>query len=194
MKKYLIVILYLFVSFSLSASEEVIESTSVDNALLEELRLTYYAGVEDEAYIDTLQSILSNKFGEDTSKYLPIALAYKAGIKALKSKHAFWPFTKMTYLNESMDIFDEALEKDSTNLEIRFMRFSILYYVPGILGYSEEEKNDLRIVYELLLEKDFSKINFEIQEGMAQFLIRSELLTFEQEQKLSNRFMLAKNE
>ncbi|MDZ7766221.1 MAG: hypothetical protein U5K00_17670 [Melioribacteraceae bacterium] len=194
MKRYYIAILLFYVSLLLSVNGNDFDNGSDYNVVIEELRLTYYAGVENEEYIDSLQSILIKKFGEDTSKYSPIALAYQAGLNALKSKHAFWPFTKMTYLNESMDVFSEAVERDSTNLEIRFMRFSILYYVPGILGYNEEEESDMNAVYGLLLEKDFSKINFDLQEGMAQFLIRSELLTFEQESKLSNRFMLAKNE
>lgn len=194
MKRYYIAILLFYVSLLLSVNGNDFDNGSEYNVVIEELRLTYYAGVEDEEYIDSLQSILIKKFGEDTAKYSPIALAYQAGLNALKSKHAFWPFTKMTFLNESMDVFSEAVERDSTNLEIRFMRFSILYYVPGILGYNEEEESDMNAVYGLLLEKDFSKINFNLQEGMAQFLIRSELLTFEQESKLSNRFMLAKNE
>ncbi len=167
---------------------------SIDQKLLNEFRHTYYSGVENEEFADSLQNLLSSSFGSDTSNYPAIALAYKAGVIALRSKHAFWPFSKMSYLNESMDIFAEAIDDDPNNLEIRFMRFSILYYVPGILGYDEEEEKDLNKVFELLLNKDFSTIDFELQEGMAEFLIESDLLTVEQERALQSRFMLAKNE
>ena len=165
-----------------------------DKHYFENLRLTYYAGVENENYIDSLENMLVKKFGTDTAQYSPIALAYLGGLEALKSKHAFWPFDKMSYLNDSMDLFAEALEKEPSNLEIRFMRFSILYYVPGILGYQSEEESDLRKVYNLLLEKEFSSVDYEIQEGMAEFLLNSDMLTNEEENILVNRFTLARNE
>ena len=144
---------------------------------VETLRSTYYLGVEDEDYIDSLEVLVESIFGSDTSKYSALGFAYLGGINALKSKHAFWPFTKMNYLNDSMEHFAKAIKKDSKNLEIRFMRFSILYYVPGILGYGEEQEEDLKVIYDLLISKNYPDNNPEIIKGIIQFVIDSDLLS-----------------
>ncbi len=160
--------------------------------LIDDLRLSYYAGVDNEEYIDTLKKIIISNFGEEAESYSPLILAYNAGIYALQSKHAFWPFTKMSYLNDSMELFEKAINKEPDNLEIRFMRFSILYYVPGILGYAKEKKNDLEIIYNLLLQNDFSNVSYEIQQGIVEFLLESEMLSSDETKILKNRFILAK--
>jgi len=185
------IFLFIFIGLIVSAeSESDINNNEI--VILDELRYTYYSGVENEEYIDTLKDMIHNNYGDDIAVYSPLALAYKAGFYALKSKHAFWPFTKMSYLNDSMRLFEQAISKDSTNLEIRFMRFSILYYVPGILGYSKEKENDLKIIYNLLLQNDFSIVSYEIQQGIVEFLIESDMLSSEETKILKNRFILAK--
>lgn len=57
------------------------------------------------------------------------------------------------------------------------MRFSVLHYVPGILGYSKEKKDDIKVIIEKLKEQNFSKVPQKIQIGMLEFLINSERLT-----------------
>jgi len=185
------IFLFIFIGIIVSAESES-NFNNNEIVIIDELRYTYYSGVENEEYIDSLNNMIYNNFGEDISMYSPLVLAYKAGSFALKSKHAFWPFTKMSYLNDSMRLFEQSISKDSTNLEIRFMRFSILYYVPGILGYSKEKKNDLEIIYNLLLQNDFSNVDYEIQQGIVEFLIESEMLSSEETKILKNRFILAK--
>lgn len=175
-----IILVIIFVHFSITSAKN---SEDIDK-----LRKTYYAGVENEDYIDSLEVILYSTFGSDTSLYSAQALAYLAGAEALKSKHAFWPFTKMTYLNESMDIFERAVELAPQDLEIRFMRFSILYYVPGILGYSNEKEKDLEVIYHLLLEQKHNIADIEILKGIVRFIIESELLEEHHTASLSKKF------
>ncbi len=193
-QKFLLPILFLLIPLLSIAEPHSNLSNFSENDYLEKLRLVYFSGVENEEFIDSLQSLITNEFGKDTSQFPAIALAYQAGVKALKSKHAFWPFSKMSYLNESMDLFAKAIDVAPRNLEIRFMRFSILYYVPGILGYDEEESQDAQVVYELLLDRNYSQIGYEIQEGMAEFILRTDHLTGDEKQTLKNRFALANNE
>ncbi|MBN1300705.1 MAG: hypothetical protein JW995_05780 [Melioribacteraceae bacterium] len=154
-------------------SANLIAAENIDPGIIEKLRVTYYSGVENEDYIDSLKTIITKNFGENISRYPALILAYHAGIEALKSKHSFWPFTKMTYLNDSMDIFEKAITNEPENLEIRFMRYSILYFVPGILGYESEEQNDLEKVYQLLLNQNYSVVDFGLQKGMAEFILQS---------------------
>jgi len=140
------------------------------------LRITYYSAVENEDDVETLGNYIVKKFGADKKNYPPIILAYVGGIEALKSKHSFWITSKYNHLVKSMEIFEKAVEKDPNNLEIRFMRFSILHYVPSIVGYGSEKKSDLTTVYNLLTNKQIKNIPADILTGMAQFLIDSNRL------------------
>ncbi|MBI5807230.1 MAG: hypothetical protein HZA74_02405 [Ignavibacteriales bacterium] len=65
---------------------------------------------------------------------------------------------------------------DPDNLEIRFMRFSILHYVPSFLGYNSEKENDAAVIVKLLMRKDYSILDSEIQKGIAEFMINSKRL------------------
>lgn len=179
----ILILITLFFTISLN-----IFSNTLPDSLLNNLRKIYYAGVEYEEYIDSLKNIIKHNFGNDKEKYPSLILAYSAGIEALKSKHAFWPFNKLSYLNESMEIFEEAVKREPNNLEIRFMRYSILYYVPGILGYDDVETEDLKAVYELLMQSDYSKIAYDIQKGMVEFVIQSEQLNQSEIENLLIKF------
>ncbi len=179
----ILILITLFFTISLN-----IFSNTLPDSLLNDLRKIYYAGVEHEEYIDSLKNIIKHNFGNDKEKYPSLILAYSAGIEALKSKHAFLPFNKLSYLNESMEIFEEAVKREPNNLEIRFMRYSILYYVPGILGYDDVETEDLKAVYELLMQSDYSKIAYDIQKGMVEFVIQSEQLNQSEIENLLIKF------
>ena len=189
--KYIVALFFLVSYVNLFASQNE-SSDHINDAVLEKLRLTYYSGVEEYEYVDSLQTYIEDMFGKNISDYPPTILAYKAGIDALKSKHAFWPFTKMSYLNDSMKLFEDAISKDQNNLEIRFMRFSILYYVPGILGYGSETEEDLNAVYKLLIERDYTTVDYKIQNGMIEFLLMTDLLTEDEENRLKNYLLSAK--
>ncbi len=190
--KIILTLILLFLSQSLFYSmNNPVSSEKIDLKLLETIRETYYASVENEDLIDTLETLLAEKFGTETDKLPVLILAYYGAIDAVKSKHAFWPFSKMNYLSSSMEYFEKALKKAPTSLEIRFMRFSILHYVPGILGYSEERDLDINMVYNLLLRKNYSEVDYKLQVGIAEFLVKSERLSEERIAALNNVFSIA---
>lgn len=143
------------------------------DVLMNEIRIVYYSAVEDENKIKDLDSIINNNFNCGRLDCSPIIIAYKAGVEALKSKHAFWPFTKLEKLNVSMDIFSEAVKLNPDNLEIRFMRFSILHYVPSFLGYANEMNDDLNKLVTLLEENNTGGLDQFIIKGIIEFILTS---------------------
>lgn len=144
------------------------------NELMNEMRIVYYSAVEDENKIKDLDSMINNNFKCGGFDCPPIIIAYKAGVEALKSKHAFWPFTKLERLNDSMEIFSEAVKLSPDNLEIRFMRFSILHYVPTFLGYTNEMNDDLNIIIRLLEHSQTGSLDKSIIKGIIEFMAASE--------------------
>lgn len=165
-------------SVLLIASEKKKESTTAININdLEFIRNNYYASVEKEELVAKLETFIEKKFTRDRSKYPPLVLAYVAALESVKSKHAFWPHEKYNYFQESMKLFSETIQKEPQSLEIRFLRFTILHYIPSFLGYSEERQNDASVILRELKKKDFSSIKPEIQKGIAEFMIRSERIS-----------------
>ncbi len=180
MKRNVIYLLWICFTGLIFASGKTTEGKELDFAVLESLRIKYYSAVEDEDFLPELENYIEKIFNSPETKANPLYLAYKGGVAAVKSKHAFWPHKKLSNLNTAMDFLEKAIALEKENLEIRFMRFSILHYVPGFLGYSSERAEDARIIAKLLLKKDYSSIDEKVQKGIAEFMLRSDRLTEEE--------------
>lgn len=182
MKLTYILILIFFTSFSNNILS--FNKVQVDTSTLNFIRTQFYLSIENEEETEKLIEFIYKKFSRDFSKYEPIILAYYGSLEALKGKHAFNPFNKLSYLNSSMEKIGESIKQEPYNLEIRFLRFSILHHLPSILGYSKERKEDMIIIYDLLLLKDYSILGKEIQKGIVEFMIESERLSKKQVNEL----------
>jgi hypothetical protein len=76
-----------------------------------------------------------------------------------------------------MELLSKAVEQSPENLEIRFIRFAILHHIPGFLGHSIEKQEDAEKIYSLIQKKDYTYINSEIQQGIAEFLVSTERIS-----------------
>ncbi len=154
---------------------------SSDTSSINYLRNGFYSAVEDEGEVDQLEQYIISRYSEDYTSYSPLVLAYYGGLQTLKAKHAFNPVSKLSHLISGLNRLEEAVEKSPGNLEIRFMRFSILDHVPGFIGYSEERDADKDKICGLLLKKDYTSPGYEIQKGMAEYMLESGRLNNVQE-------------
>jgi hypothetical protein len=157
---------------------------TADTATINYLRNEFYAAIEDEDKTYDLEEFIMDKYSDDYSSYSPLVLAYYGGIQTLKAKHAFNPISKLSHLISGLNRLEEAIEISPDNLEIRFMRFSILDNVPGILGYSEERDSDQNKICFLLLQKNYSSLNYKIQKGIAEYMISSDRLNEQQKNEV----------
>jgi hypothetical protein len=195
MMKRLILLIILLIQASLLANGKVKSgSHEIDLDVLEFIRTNYYASVEDEDRVEEIEKFIVKNFSTDKEKYPNLILAYIAALQSVKSKHAFWPFSKLEYFNQSMELFKKVISKEPNSLEIRFLRFAILHHVPGILGHASERQEDANVIVRLLLLKDYSSINEDIQQGIAEFLVRSKRLLPFQEKRITDNFVLASND
>jgi hypothetical protein len=151
------------------------------------MREQFYLAVEDEQALERLEKYIEDRFTSDPSGYPPVILAYKGGVEALKAKHAFSPFAKFSHLLNSLEILEDAVSRIPGDLEVRFIRFSILDNIPGFLGYGSERRSDKEVIIKNLLKNDFSKLDTETQQGIIEYLLRSDNLTEDEKNQLSNR-------
>lgn len=71
-----------------------------------------------------------------------IFLAYKASALALRANHDWNPYNKLSWLNEAINLYREAVQRDPSNIEIRFLRFATQHNSPDFLNQNRKLEED----------------------------------------------------
>lgn len=151
----------------------------------EDIRVTFYKAIEDAGTAERFYaSLASGKYSRDAEKDA-LLKAYLGAAETLLGKHYINPYSKYKHLKSGLEIIASAIKKDPSNLEIRFLRFSILHHLPGFLGYGSERDEDMKVIYRELLKKDYTELPYDIQKGIAEFLIQSGRISAEQIKRLN---------
>jgi DNA mismatch repair ATPase MutS len=141
---YFVAVMLSMISLSLSFGKNSHED-------LLSLRKAYISAVESESITDSLLSYLQKQ-----STKTPTLLAYQGACEGLKAKHVFNPYKKLDYLNKSQQTLAKAIALDPTNIELRFLRFSMQHYLPAFLGHSKNLEEDRKTIL-MYLEDEKSK-------------------------------------
>jgi hypothetical protein len=117
------------------------------------------------------------KLLESTSGNEPLITAYRGASEAIEAVYVFWPLKKLDYLKKGLATIALAIRQEPNNLEIRFIRFSIVSNVPGILGFGNLLDEDKPVIISGLLKRDYSMISQKTQIGMVEYMLNSDDLT-----------------
>lgn len=107
----------------------------------ESLRAHYQQAVQDADAARYLWEALADYQGLQG-----IVVAYKASARALMARHAWNPYHKYGYVREALRLFGQAIRLEPQQLEIRFLRFAVLHYMPGFLYESEDLEEDKAVM------------------------------------------------
>jgi tetratricopeptide (TPR) repeat protein len=132
-----------------------------------QVRSLYGQGVEDEAAAKKLLDLVI--VGDQND---PLLLGYRGGAEALLAKHAWNPYAKLDYLDKSMKTLQRAIDLDPQNTEIRFIRFSIQFYVPRFLGLSKNLKEDAHVIA-LHFDQLLTQLDENTLSNVGAFMIKS---------------------
>jgi hypothetical protein len=153
------------------------------------IRETFYQAVEDEKELKNLEKFLIMRYSEDQASYPPVILAYSGVVEALKAKHVFSPFSKFSHLIKALSILDEAVSRMPGDLEVRFLRFSVLDNMPSFLGYNKEKKEDQRVIIAELLRNDYSRVDKQTQRGLVEYLLDSNNISRDEKYLLNDLYI-----
>lgn len=123
---------------------------------LEMVRSKYGQAVYSERICDELLSVSEKEKASN-----PILLAYHAALLGIKAKHAWNPYTKLSYVKEFEKEINEAVKKMPNDIEIRFLRYNIEVNIPAIVGLQKHEQEDLNMMYQLFLK--VTRANADVQ-------------------------------
>jgi len=143
------------------------QSKAID---INQLRKDYILSVEDSDKADELCEKLEAVKNPDA-----IILAYLGSVQAIKGKHAWNPVNKLSYLKQGFATIDKGIAKDPNQLEVRFLRFSLQYYVPAFLGYSKNliaDKNKIVALIKNTTASDL-KMSKDVFKNIINFMINS---------------------
>lgn len=157
--KILLTIIILFGAFG--------QSNATD---IGQLRKDYITAISDSDKADELYKKLSSVKNPDA-----LTLAYLGSVEAILGKHAWNPVDKLSYLKQGFTTINRAVAKDPNQLEVRFLRFSLQYFVPSFLGYSKNLISDKNKIVSILKThpSDDIKVDGEILKNMVNFMIDS---------------------
>lgn len=94
----------------------------------------------------------------------PTYLAYRAACESMMAQFSWNPYTKLAQVNKSFELFRKAIQEDTQNAEIRFLRFSVQHNVPDFLRKEREFEEDKKVLLE-----NFEKADFDAE--FSQFII-----------------------
>jgi hypothetical protein len=143
---------------------------------LHTLRRAYLQAVEDEKKTDELLALLSRENSPE-----PLLIGYKGALEALKAKHAFNPYNKMSYLKKARQTFEQAIGLSPEDVELRFLRFSVQHYLPAFLGASKNLEEDKQVIVQHIAKPGLDK---DVRTTIARFLLESKRCTTAEQQKL----------
>jgi len=112
-------------------------NTSSNSPFLDEVRKSYAKAMEDKVVCEQLYQKVSASNNSQA-----IYSAYKGALTMGLAKHTPVIHKKMEYVNQGKVLLDNAVKSDPTNVEIRFLRFTIQSNLPSILGYNKNLTED----------------------------------------------------
>jgi hypothetical protein len=109
-----------------------------------------------------------------------VVLAYKGAITAAKANFARQKEEKLKLFSAGKKMLEESIAKDTANVELRFLRFTIQSGAPKMLGYHKQLQSDKNYI----LSNFASVKNGVLKKAMSDFLIQSTLLSEEEKLKI----------
>lgn len=102
----------------------------------------------------------------DTAASTPVLICYKGANEMIQAKYTLNPVNKLDRFNKGKELIRTAFSRDTLNLEMRFIRFSIQSNLPSFLGYRGNLDQDKRF----LLNNTKTSKDTELQEMIFNYL------------------------
>jgi hypothetical protein len=154
---------------------------ALDPHSLDVIRHGFYEAIESHHKTDEMLDYIDTHFTEETVKRTPLLQAYAGILHALKAKHVFSPFSKISHLRRGLRLLNDAVTSAPAEFEVRFLRFSLLHNIPSFLGYRDALRDDTEAVFTLLVDEGkYAGLDNEMALNIIEFILDSNRLDEEQ--------------
>ncbi len=111
------------------------------------------------------------------NKKTPLVLGYFGALQALKAKDSWNPYKKVKLLVASHKTMEQAVNASPNDMEIRFLRFSIEFYLPGFLSLSKDMVSDKNMIIQQLKQKHYGLADKDYLKNIIKFMVDSKQCT-----------------
>ena len=143
-----------------------------------DLRRFFFEAASNKNTCEALVNHLSKYQGPD-----PVVYGYKAATQALMADHAWSPYYKIKYVRNAAQLFAEVIKKSPNVAEVRFLRYSMEYYIPRYLNMSGHLQEDRSVILKSLFRYPQSDLDPEIFQRIKDFLMKNAAHLTESERK-----------
>lgn len=137
-----------------------------------EIRKGMLRAIKSPKVTDSLYTAL-----QTITKKPPLVLGYFGALEALKAKDSWNPYKKVKLLVSSNKTIEQAVNASPDDMEIRFLRFSIQFYLPGFLGLSKDMATDKNMIIQQLKQKHYGLADKDYLKNIIKFMIDSKQCT-----------------
>lgn len=148
---------------------------------ISDLRKVYYQASKDRNAYDQLHQHLDNYKGTDL-----VVQGFRAGLEGMGAKYAWGPYAKLRQVRNSARLFEEILTKDPNNAEVRFLRYTVEYYIPRYLLMSGNLQDDKKVIFTNLLAYPKSRLDAESFKTMRDYFLKGNHSTEDEKKQLRN--------
>ncbi|UIR56684.1 hypothetical protein LZQ00_02445 [Sphingobacterium sp. SRCM116780] len=100
------------------------------------IRKEYSLAVKDEEICENNLNLLRAQAKTSTEK------GYLAVYEMVHGKHSVNPFRKMSQFKKGKNLLQSLIKQDPSNVELRFIRWSVQAHAPSILDYHDDISHD----------------------------------------------------
>jgi hypothetical protein len=134
-------ILFLIISLTLFSFSE-------PNHFNEDIRANYFQSIDNSS-----KALQFNQYVSKFQNESAFILAYKGMAKFMLCKHAESVYEKYHKFNEGKVLLELAIQKEPTNIEFIYLRYTVQQNTPSLLNYSSEINDDLAKLKQYLLKQ-----------------------------------------
>ncbi len=138
---------------------------------INEIRSMYHASIYSAEQSKEIVSYFDNEPGKT-----PLEIAYEGASRMVRAKHLFFPTDKLATFQKGKILIEEAVKKEPSSAEIRYLRYSIQLESPGFLGYRQNLVEDRKF----LIEQYKTIQDAELKLRVKDFLIKEAKLSIEE--------------
>lgn len=115
-------------------------------SLIQPIFCSEYSDLYITAVNDKESAIQLMTITEKRAENCNLSKGYLGAVKMVMAKHTCNPFSKMSYFKKGKLLLEQAILKDSSNAELRYLRLSIQLHVPKFLGYHSQIEMDKKFL------------------------------------------------
>jgi len=146
---------------------------------LHQLRELYHRAPEVKQDARQLNQLLLQV---DSASSVPVLVCYKGANEMIQAKYTLNPIAKLDRFNKGKELIQKAFTRDTLNLEMHFIRYSIQSNLPAFLNYRDELNKDKRY----LLDNTKRSKDAELQEMIFNYLSGLAVIKPEELKQLKN--------